>query len=174
MSIIKPSTPSGWSVFCDDVRREENGKWFFIGVYEAEMLISPSFPASLPTFAVVIKYFERFNESDKPVKFAVTVPGMEEPVFSHQMDRNALISPPEGETELENKRVSFISIAQFRNFQIPQPGAISVRAYRGDDEIHLGSLGVKLNPAVASPPPEPPPHAPPQTERARRMRKKRN
>jgi hypothetical protein len=112
------------------------------------MLIRPSFPASLPTFTIMIKYFERFNESDKPVKFAVFVPGTDEPVFQAEIPRDAPMPPPEGVDSAET-RVSFNLIAQFRDFLIGEAGAIKVRAYRGDDEIHLGSLRVKLNPKAA-------------------------
>lgn len=41
------------SIFCDDVRREDNGKHLHIGVYASQMLVR-EFPITLPGLAVVV------------------------------------------------------------------------------------------------------------------------
>jgi hypothetical protein len=149
MNVIKPSTPYGWSLFCDDIRIEANGKQIYIGVYHGAMFIEPSFPVRLPMFSVLIKYIEKIDESDQDVRFVILVPGQESPAFEALVKRSDI--PPPTEEILSGKDdpgISFMVAAQFRDFVISEPGSIRVRVYRGDDEIRLGTLEVKLNPNI--------------------------
>jgi hypothetical protein len=117
-------------------------------VYEADMYITPKFPAVLPVFHIMIRYLERFNESDKPVQFRIYLPQVEAPAFEANLDRGAFIPPPDGVDPTE-RRFSFNVMAQFRDLLLLGEGAIKVRAYRGEDEIQLGSLRVKIHPEIA-------------------------
>jgi hypothetical protein len=144
MSIISPSTPSGHSVFCDDVRTETNGKQILIGVYNADMLVD-SFPILLPTFCIIIRYQERKDESDLPVKFVVTAPNPDdEMIFEADVPRDALKQAPTPSDAPDDPMTAINLNTSFAGFVISHPGRIKVRAYRGDDEIRLGTLRIRL------------------------------
>lgn len=145
MSVISPSTPSGHSIFCDDVRNEANGKQILIGVYNADMLVD-SFPILLPNFSIVIRYQERKNESDLPVKFVVTVPNPhDEKIFEVDVPREAFVHPDPPSWDVEEQPLITLNLnPSFAGFMLLHTGRIKVRAYRGDDEIRLGTLRVRL------------------------------
>jgi hypothetical protein len=144
VTIIAPSTPSGYSLFCDDIRQEDNGKQILLGLYNGDMLVN-SFPILLPTFRVVIRYQERPNESRLPIKIVITAPNGSEDmiVFQADVEREALDSvvlPSDADHPL-----AIIALnAAFTPLVLTHPGRIKVRAYRGDDEIRLGTLRVRL------------------------------
>ena len=48
MKIASPSTPTGSTIFCDDIRYEINGKVTLVGVYAADMVLPNDFPVTLP------------------------------------------------------------------------------------------------------------------------------
>jgi hypothetical protein len=153
MTVIAPITPYGYTIFCDDLRQEVNGKWIYIGVYTADMIIFGSPPMSLPTFVAAITYRERPHESDAPVKIKMFVPGSDNAAAELDLPvtvmRSAQFSP---ETEGEDRMYSaFIPIKSF-SLPLRQGGLIKIRAYRGHDEIRLGSLEVKFQAAPGNPP----------------------
>jgi hypothetical protein len=146
MSVVRNNTPNGYSIFCDDVRVEANGKQILIGVYYGDMLL-PVMPVQLPIFSVVIRYNERVNESELPVKIVITVPGHENPVFSTEIPREnfqTTISSLNTDADVDDPLVTINVMAAFPGLLFSQPGRIKVRAYRGDDEIRLGTLRVRL------------------------------
>jgi hypothetical protein len=53
---------SKYAIVCDEVRREDNGKLIFLGVYIDKMIVS-QFPITLPTLTI----FHMLN-SDKPIE----------------------------------------------------------------------------------------------------------
>ena len=149
MTVLKASTPNGLTIFCDEIRTENNGKQIYIGIYKAEMLLGPSFPARLPSFSVIILYRERPGESSHPVRFAVFVPGAEEPAFEAHVDRAQLDSIPLPTDEDADDPVLELTLAaNFRDFVLQEAGRIKVRAFRGDEEIRLGTLQVRLHPEL--------------------------
>lgn len=144
MTLISHS-PNGSAVFCDDVRYEANGKQLFIGVYAGEMIISPGFPATLPTFSVVVRYQERRAESYVPVTIKIFIPGDDEPIFTATVppEQFASIKFSEDYDYEGDPHVMVGFAATFPGITIKQAGKIKVRAYRGDDEIKLGALRVR-------------------------------
>ncbi len=150
MNVVHPTTPNGYSIFCDDVRMEANGKQIFIGVYGTDILM-PSFPIQLPMLHVVIKYNERPGESTHPVKFVITIPGQEAPVFTAEVPREDLakaIIPIAPDDDVDDPIITLNLLAGFPGIIFPQAGRIKVRAYRGDDEIRLGTIRVRLHPDI--------------------------
>ncbi len=143
MSVIAHS-PNGSAIFCDDVRQEMNAKQILIGVYTTEIIIHPAFPAVLPTFAIIVRYTERRAENYLPVIFRVFVPGQEDAAFEAEVSKEQLEAVPLTDDQEPDRQILIGFAAQFRNFVIPEPGYIRVRAYRGDDEIKIGSIRVRL------------------------------
>src|SRR5437763_16850721 len=50
--------PWGFSVFCDDLRQEVDGKRTLVGAYMAAMNVTGTLPASLPKLAIAVTFFE--------------------------------------------------------------------------------------------------------------------
>jgi hypothetical protein len=44
----------GFTIFCDDIRRELGGKITLVGIYRAEMLIQGKLPIVLPKLGIAI------------------------------------------------------------------------------------------------------------------------
>jgi hypothetical protein len=153
MTVIAPSTPYGYTIFCDDLRQEANGKLIYIGAYAAEMIIFGAPPMLLPTFVAAITYRERPGESDVPVKIKMFMPGSDDAAAELDLPVAVMRStqfPPE--TEGEDRIYSaFVSI-RASPLLVRQGGLIKIRAYRGDDEIRLGALAVKFQAPLSSPP----------------------
>jgi hypothetical protein len=56
-----------YSIMCDDVRREDNGKMMLIGVYSPDITV-PHVPVVLPSLA-----FYQVYEHDRPAQLAVRI-----------------------------------------------------------------------------------------------------
>lgn len=147
MNIIETSTPSGHTLFCDDIRQEANGKLIFIGVYSGIMYLGTPFPTHLK-FALRIIYQERPGESSEPVEMKIFAPidaEDEKEIMSWTLPanfRNVEMPPPApGATTF----VTNVSLIQFQT-ELAREGRIKVRAFRGDNEIRLGSLIVQRAP----------------------------
>jgi hypothetical protein len=153
MTVIIPNTPYGYTVFCDDLRQESNGKLIYVGVYMSEMIIFGAPPMLLPTFVAVTTYRERPGESDVPVKIKMFVPGSDDAAAELELPvaimRSAQFSP---ETEGEDRMYSVLTPIRSSPLEVRQGGLIKIRAYRGDDEIRLGALAVKFQAPPGNPP----------------------
>lgn len=143
--IIYPKLPSGHVVFCDDIRHEVSGKITFVGTYTNVMYINGSLPAVLPKLCMGIVYRQE-NDCTEDVTIKVFMPGQDddaENVATFKLEAQpVLIPPPTDEFTFGEYRIFF----EAPGTPILQEGRIRVRAYRGDDEIRLGTLTVALNP----------------------------
>jgi hypothetical protein len=147
MKIVNPPTSSGYTIFCDDIRREDNGKYFFIGVYFGEMIISPKLPIVLPTFVAFVNYRVSPGETAAPVVAKLFVPGSDEAIAAvdvpiGEMTQSA--APIVGEDT--SATISTLIPIRLSPFVVEQEGLIKVRAYRGGEEIRLGALRVSVRP----------------------------
>jgi hypothetical protein len=144
--IVYPHLPSGFTVFCDDLRQEINSKITFVGTYGDTMLVNGLLPAILPTFAMMIVYREE-PESLEPVEIKIFMPGhdYDSPAQTFQIDPQADLIPPDtGEFLMREARFYW----RVPGLVIEQEGQIRVRAFRGDQEIRLGALQVTVNEEV--------------------------
>lgn len=149
MNTVRRSTPSGFVIFCDDVRTEANGKFIYIGIYGGDILISPHFPIRLPTFCAVVNYFARHGESSDPVRILIQFPGKDEPHAELEIPASDIAAlPPPDDPDLEDPVFQMTLVLAMRDVVMAQPGRIKVYARRGEDEIRLGSIAVRLNPAL--------------------------
>ena len=102
VKIISPRTPTGYTLFCDDVRMEANGKSILIGLYSGHMYIYGDLPIVLPKLCFRIVYLERPGESDDPLEICIFLPGcsnrsptMRVPITREQLTALTLPPPPE-------------------------------------------------------------------------------
>jgi hypothetical protein len=71
MKIIRPSSPFGYTTFCDDIRQEVAGKSTLVGVYGPEMTVFGTLPTNLPKLALSVNYLEHVGESEDPLELRV-------------------------------------------------------------------------------------------------------
>lgn len=152
MTVISSGTPGGYTIFCEDVRREHNGKGIYIGVFTGSMSLSGEFPMAIPSLKLVTTYLERPGESDEAVIVRVFLPGTRDNESAVEVEfvpsgkrsevsESRLLDRPEdekGDPVRKFRRIIDITPAIFQ-----QPGEIRVRAYRGPDIIKLGALRVQ-------------------------------
>lgn len=143
-----PVTPFGNTVFCDDIRAEVGGKHSFMGVYRGELIV-PVLPATLPTFGFVISYFDAEDEAGTdPIKLRILFPGDGEDIVAAEamlpldIARNAPHPFPPSDQPL----LALQAFVQMTGVELKHQGIMKVRAYKGDEEIRLGSLRVRVVP----------------------------
>jgi hypothetical protein len=148
------SEPVGFTIFCDDIRGEVEGKTSLIGIYDAAMFIHVAFPARLPKFGFHIQIYEPANlesERDFPVEINIYLPGDEEgrPSLSAELPAN----PEAARSELAKKlgehptgKRSLLARITFNWIVSPlvlkEPGVIRVFANYKGDSLRCGSLRV--------------------------------
>lgn len=148
MKSTAPSTPYGYTIFCDDVRQEMGGKVSHMGIYRGQLIINAPLPVTLPKFAFVIHYSERPGESTEPVTIHIYMPGDAEdaPTATTELPiEDARSKAPEPDTPDSDPLLSVIWYLVLAPFELKSEGRIRVRAYRGDLEIRLGTLKIVTN-----------------------------
>lgn len=159
MKTVAPSTPYGYTIFCDDVRQEMGGKTSYMGIYKSKLIFNTPLPASLPKFFLVVNYFERPGESTDPVTLHVYMPDDAEgaPTVTAEIPLDDFRSkPPKLETPDSVPLISATVNLVVMPFEMKSEGRLRVRAYRGDLEIRLGTLSIVSRPAEDHPPKEVP------------------
>jgi hypothetical protein len=159
MTEISWPTPYGYTIFCDDIRNEIDGKVTLVGIYSADMIFKVPLPVIVPKLGIVISYFERRGESVDPIRLEVYLPGDEDgkPSITTDIPHDNFRNIPESnDPDAEDVRINAIFHMVLSPVNIIKKGRIRVRAVRGEDIIKLGSLRITTNFDTASeavPPP---------------------
>jgi hypothetical protein len=131
----------GYTIFCDDIRSEVDGKVSFIGSYMGNLLIHSPFPANLAKFAFGINYIEERGVFSEDVRIKIFMPEMDEESgdpFQFTLQRSTIQSSDKGEGGFRR----FFSPVIIAPLSLTQAGRIKVRAHCGDVTINLGTLEV--------------------------------
>ncbi len=107
-----------YSVLCDDVRREDNGKFILLGLFET--VGAREFPASHPTLFVVNGWIAGVGAFRQ---------------YSRILDPNGheLARDQETPFQLQTLRSRHSVIARFNNLELPQPGEYAVEVLLNGD-----------------------------------------
>ena len=107
-----------YSVLCDDVRREENGKFILLGLFET--IGAREFPAAHPTLFVVNGWVGGAGTFKQ---------------YSRILDPSGQEIARDQETtfELPNLKSRHSVIARFNNLELPQPGEYAVEILLNGD-----------------------------------------
>jgi hypothetical protein len=143
--------PHGFVIFCDDLRQEVGGKVSLMGVYNGFMFTGLPFPTQIARLGIYMNYFEPAELELTPLSFKVILtPDAEEPVtmIESQLDAPALPPPPAAAhlAPSEKTRRSFAQVIILNSIQLAKPSTLKVRAYRGDEEVRLGTLRIESQP----------------------------
>lgn len=154
----------GYTIFCDDIRAEVDGKVTYVGAYSGTMFVRGTFPVTLPKFALGIVYLQRHDKVMLPITFHVFLPeAKDEPSIVAEMSEEAARSAMLLGQDLaqrvgtEAAFTTLYSHLTFAPFRIAQLGLLRVRAVRGDHLIRLGTLQIVPPPEQESPSTAPPP-----------------
>lgn len=107
-----------FSVLCDDVRREVNGKFILIGLFEA--IASPQFPARYQQLHVVNRWCNGAGVFKQKVRI---VDG----------ENKGICETPESEVELKETHSTVTAHSIFRNVPFEKPGRYWVEVLLNDD-----------------------------------------
>jgi hypothetical protein len=130
-----------FSLICDDVRREDNGKFILIGLFEA--IGAASFPFVYPGLRVVNRWCN--GEGNFSQKIRLMSPGNE-----------ILSETPDSPVGLPGTQANVTSVSYLGNLRFSQPGRYWVEVLLDGDLKQRYSLTVVK---IESAPP-PPPAAP--------------
>ena len=144
MNEIKLAPPWGYSVFCDDIRKEADNKYSLMGIYSGQIYL-PEFPALLSKFCVAVTYFEEFNKAPEDLCLRLYVPGdlPDVPSFFIPLPPMPKLAMPAEERTPEEVFSTVTMSLPFSQFEIRQEGEIRVRMKRGDQEVRLGTLQIR-------------------------------
>ena len=154
----------GYTVFCDDIRQEANGKLIFIGVYPHEaMLVQGKFPLTLPRICFSILVAQKISSFLPTVGIQIFVPGDSsdapsivaeagETVDGVVQDMADMNSNSFGIPESERTYIKIFANMQFENFLLKEEGLIKVRADVGGKRYKIGSLRVTKSPVPSDSP----------------------
>ena len=139
---VPAPTPYGYTLFCDDIRQEINGKVSLIGVYGGDLIVAGPLPVALAKLALRITYIEQPGESTEPVEIHIYLPGNPDgqPIQRIPLPVDFRSMAPDPHPGLTDPLLIAVFNMEFSPLPLQQEGQIKVRAYRGDLEIRLGTL----------------------------------
>lgn len=154
---IKRQSPTGYALFCDDIRLEASGKLTLIGLYGGGELIifSATLPVVLPHFSILSHVLVDRTELDRPIGIQAFMPWDEKDKPSIKLEQPAGASIPYRPSEDINNddqlMVGIFTQINLNSFEIKSVGRVRVYAVRGDEYTRLGSLFIKLSPPIQQP-----------------------
>ncbi|HTB22943.1 MAG TPA: hypothetical protein VK914_09570 [bacterium] len=116
-----------FSVLCDEVRREDNGKLMLIGLFE--ILGGLDFPLAYPGMAVVNRWCNGEGEFKQRVRMV-------------DSKNRVLVETSENVLRLADMRATFTAVTLLRNVVFPEPGHYSVEILLDGDLKQRFALGV--------------------------------
>jgi hypothetical protein len=146
--IINPTLPSGYVIFCDDIRHEVSGKTTQVGVYNGQLILAGTLPATIPQVCAVISLRIAPPRQSVSPSIKIFQTGVEDPLFEFEVTIEAIIedqflSPDERKND-EFKFMQLSVNAPLQGLIITEPCQIQVRAFIGDDEIRLAALQILI------------------------------
>jgi len=141
----------GYTIFCDDIRREIGEKLSFVGTYSGTIVLHNPFPFVFPKFCFFITLVQRREILDPNIEIKIFLPGDTEntPSFSmvgSETSEGAVAEQTAKEVEglpLSDQRIVVMHAAMVATpLIIKEAGIIHVRAVRQGELIRLGSIRV--------------------------------
>ncbi len=129
------------TTFCEDIRFENNGKAFIIGIFGRDLIV-PMFPAALPKLVAQTTIAVPPGPEWESITLIYEMPdGSKEEVALNYGEIQAPTRLAEDSESLP-RRVRISSAKAWSNFEIKKPGYIKIRARIGDKKYAGGSLRI--------------------------------
>ena len=142
--------PYGYSIFCEDIREEKDGKRTLVGVFQDGLFVQ-QFPIIIPKLAIITNLVLSSGVKIQNFDWSIYFPGDDgaKPSFIAKTEAEAPFEEPQGvDTPNEWRDDEVIKIQRltqsvvFSPVQLLKPGLIKVRAVVGDNLIKAGVLRV--------------------------------
>lgn len=149
MNSINWPSVFGYTLFCDDIRQEVNGKVTLVGVYGGEMTVFADLPTLLPKLALAVNYYETPDQTEEHLELLIFFPGDSEdaPTSRAKVPSEAIAelrkSGQIAALPAEDQRVGITMHVVFSPVTVKEDGFVRVRMARGQDVIRLGSLRIR-------------------------------
>jgi hypothetical protein len=138
----------GYTIFCDDIRFEVDGKFTLVGCYYGEMTVRSVFPATLPKFAISAAFFQHKEIYEPKLRLKISLPGDPEGEPSIVVE---VEPPPEANLHsTEYPNISARANIIFSPLVVPSPGFIKVQMERQGELHPMGKLAVKAAEVISS------------------------
>ncbi|MBN1587601.1 MAG: hypothetical protein JW937_09290 [Candidatus Omnitrophica bacterium] len=108
-----------FSVICDDVRREDNGKMMFLGLFE--VIGAERFPATHPTLFVANRWCKGEGEFVQRTRLV------------NSKDNTTIVESPEVSFKLKDMDSHHTVISRFDRVTFPNPGKYWVEVLLADE-----------------------------------------
>ena len=135
------------ALFCDEIRREDSGKFLFIGVYTQRMIVD-RFPVRLPTFAILV---DAVTPVDSPFEW-LTLTITKDGDVLRRMKLNASRLPSATQHQLQIERAqdagdeleifTIKAHARFSPLNLESPGTLRVVVETDDGTYLAGKLAI--------------------------------
>ncbi|WP_370285797.1 DUF6941 family protein [Pseudooceanicola nanhaiensis] len=140
----------GVTMFCDDIRREMNGKLTLVGCYASELNFDSPPPGNLPRFAALINLRIPSSINFKKISIKVVqTDGEDERLLidaNIDMDLEEITKLDAPALDEAGRVVLMAFPCQWTNIKFTSPGMIKVRAYIDDEtEVRLGALKINFS-----------------------------
>jgi len=127
--LIKPDLQ--FSLVCDSIRREDNGKMMFIGIFE--VIGAKKFPARHHELFIANRWIKgtgRFKEKTR---------------ISNLKDSKMIFETKEVDFELKDIEATHTVISKFVNIVFPEPGKYQVEVFLNNETIRYYSIILAQN-----------------------------
>lgn len=145
----------GYTVFCDEVRREANGKDFYIGVYTGGDYIIHKKPEDFqaPQFTVIATaMFDPTDPPDKDKTLQIFFPGQDEPVidFEFEIPEQAFnkVSAADEASTFPHAPLVARSVITVSDVRFKESGFVRAIMQYGDEQFLLGRLKITFKEPV--------------------------
>lgn len=144
----------GYAVFCDEVRREANGKDFYIGVYSGgDYLIhkEPSAYRAQHFTIIATAMFDPTDPPDKKRELQIYFPGQDEPVvrFDFEIPEEAFGKPEESDkmSQFPHAPIVARSAIGLKDVSFKESGFVRAVMEYGEEKFLLGRLKITFKDA---------------------------
>jgi hypothetical protein len=148
----------GYTIFCDDIRYERDGKINYIGCYGGTYFVHAPFPFTFPKLCFAISLLQRRESFDPNIEFRIFFPGDPDdtPSFAISMRETAegivaeqAAKQVEGLPASDQRVIAIHGRFAAAPAVIKEPGTIKVRAMRKGELIRLGGIRIVSHPGQA-------------------------
>jgi len=143
--------PYGYTIFCDDLRKEVGNKRSIIGVYEKVLYVTEEFPVAIPKLVLLTSYIELKNDHPDKVDLLVYLPGDEDEKPSLRAElvySKVPFSEPNDIDTSDDTKIKMNAEITLSPLILAKEGKIKVRIQRGSEIIRAGALTIKTAPDV--------------------------
>ncbi|WP_422577668.1 DUF6941 family protein [Phenylobacterium sp.] len=150
--------PSGYTIFCDDVRAEADGRHTYVGVYQLAAGLE-SFPAVIPKLGLGVLYRQTKSTPPLPVTLKILFEPADGGETKELVSAEIEVHKAVNEINQPGGYVTAVAHIVLSPVHIPQPGIMKVRAFaEGRPPTRLGAIEFRnasdIPPAYEAPNPK--------------------